>query len=94
MQVKQMNQETKEKFFRASLKIGHRLPQVLCELLELDPSFCYWIQGGSDLGGAPLRRYINSYNPVKERIKTRKKPIRVLGNAINERVSVVDLVCG
>ena len=57
----------------------------------LDPLFTYKITGGSTFSGTPARKYVSSYNPVKERIAGRKKSLRVVGKKITSAFAVLDI---
>lgn len=90
--IKELNESQKNILFSYNLKVSSVLPSELVEVLQLDQEKKYTISGASDIGGSPLRRYIKAYNPLMEKIKKRRKLLRVLGNGINNKVSVIDLI--
>lgn len=59
--------------------------------LPLDSHYTYKITGGSDIAGAPARKYVNCYFPIREKILKRKKSLRVLGHLINPLWSVLNV---
>jgi hypothetical protein len=59
--------------------------------LELDPQYTYKIMGGSTISGAPARKYVNSFNPILERVPGRKSSLRVHSKFIGLDWSVLDI---
>ena len=72
-----------------NLKIGSEIPS---DVLELDANFKYVISGASSLTGTCHKRYINCHNPVKIKVKKRKKKMRVFPTFITYNCSVLNLV--
>lgn len=61
------------------------------DTLELDPVYTYKITGGSTISGAPARKYVSSFNPIRERIPGRKSALRVHSKYIGLDWSVLDI---
>jgi len=59
---------------------------------DLNPQYSYKIVGGSSKTGSPMRSYVNCYNAVKQRLPTRKKPLRVVSNKVTGFTRVLDVI--
>ena len=61
------------------------------DTLALDNMYSYKIMGGSTISGAPARKYVSSFNPIKERVHGRKSALRVHNKFIGLDWSVLDI---
>lgn len=58
----------------------------------LDSKYKYKIVGGSTISGTPARRYVNSFNPIKELVVGRKSALKVFSKYVTSNWSVLDLL--
>ena len=71
---------------------NYHVGQMIDSLLfDLDSTYVYQITGGSSISGTPSRKYVNSFNPIREKIKKRKSHIRVFSKYVSADWSVLDL---
>ena len=59
---------------------------------DLNPQYSYKIVGGSSNTGSPMRSYVNCYNAVKQRLASRKKPLRVVSHKVTSFTRVLDVI--
>lgn len=76
------------KFMSSTFGIGSEVPP---SVYGLPLEYSYKISGGSTVSGTPARRYVNSFNPIREKVRKRKRSLTVVSKFVTSSWAVADV---